>query len=81
VGAMRLRPAPWLTWRAAFRGTSATYTFPVGVTTLWWYAPPTGKGARDVPDAAVANATVPIRVPAAHARHARHGLSRLGRHY
>ncbi|KAI0060172.1 glycoside hydrolase [Artomyces pyxidatus] len=24
-----------------FRGTQATYTFPVGVTTLWWYAPPT----------------------------------------
>ncbi|KAI0299042.1 glycoside hydrolase superfamily [Multifurca ochricompacta] len=23
-----------------FRGTQATYTFPVGVTTLWWYAPP-----------------------------------------
>ncbi|EIW76828.1 glycoside hydrolase family 30 protein [Coniophora puteana RWD-64-598 SS2] len=22
-----------------FRGTQATYTFPVGVTTLWWYAP------------------------------------------
>ncbi|KAF7331172.1 Glucan endo-1,6-beta-glucosidase [Mycena sanguinolenta] len=24
-----------------FRGMQATYTFPVGVTTLWWYAPPT----------------------------------------
>ncbi|KAI0052463.1 glycoside hydrolase family 30 protein [Auriscalpium vulgare] len=24
-----------------FRGTQATYTFPVGVTTLWWYAPRT----------------------------------------
>jgi hypothetical protein len=24
-----------------FRDTQATYTFPVGVTTLWWYAPPT----------------------------------------
>ncbi|KAH9847930.1 glycoside hydrolase [Lenzites betulinus] len=23
----------------AFRGKQATYTFPVGVTTLWWYAP------------------------------------------
>ncbi|KAI0270571.1 glycoside hydrolase [Gloeopeniophorella convolvens] len=23
-----------------FKGTQATYTFPVGVTTLWWYAPP-----------------------------------------
>ncbi|KAJ7657870.1 glycoside hydrolase [Mycena polygramma] len=24
-----------------FRGMQAKYTFPVGVTTLWWYAPPT----------------------------------------
>ncbi|KAJ7166584.1 glucan endo-1,6-beta-glucosidase [Mycena filopes] len=24
-----------------FRGMQAAYTFPVGVTTLWWYAPPT----------------------------------------
>ncbi|XP_006455887.1 hypothetical protein AGABI2DRAFT_188016 [Agaricus bisporus var. bisporus H97] len=24
-----------------FRGTQASYTFPVGVTTLWWYAPST----------------------------------------
>ncbi|PFH48236.1 glycoside hydrolase family 30 protein [Amanita thiersii Skay4041] len=25
-----------------FRGMQATYTFPVGVTTLWWFAPKTG---------------------------------------
>ncbi|KAF5370547.1 hypothetical protein D9757_010139 [Collybiopsis confluens] len=25
----------------SFRGMQATYTFPVGVTTLWWYGPPT----------------------------------------
>ena len=29
-----------------FRGQQATYTFPVGVTTLWWYAPAnSAKGA------------------------------------
>ncbi|KAJ6615380.1 glucan endo-1,6-beta-glucosidase [Mycena sp. CBHHK59/15] len=28
-----------------FRGKQATYTFPVGVTTLWWYAPPTSLRA------------------------------------
>ncbi|CAK5271404.1 unnamed protein product [Mycena citricolor] len=27
-----------------FRGMQATFTFPVGVTTLWWYAPPGGAG-------------------------------------
>ncbi|THH30033.1 hypothetical protein EUX98_g4142 [Antrodiella citrinella] len=26
-----------------FRGQQATYTFPVGVTTLWWYAPSTSS--------------------------------------
>ncbi|KAJ7119298.1 glycoside hydrolase [Mycena crocata] len=26
-----------------FRGMQATYTFPVGVTTLWWYAPATAS--------------------------------------
>ncbi|KAJ7896681.1 glycoside hydrolase [Mycena olivaceomarginata] len=26
-----------------FRGMQATYTFPVGVTTLWWFAPRTGS--------------------------------------
>ena len=26
-----------------FRGMQATYTFPVGVTTLWWYAPNQGN--------------------------------------
>lgn len=28
-----------------FRGMQATYTFPVGVTTLWWYAPTTSLQA------------------------------------
>ena len=27
-----------------FRGMQATYTFPVGVMTLWWYAPKTSNG-------------------------------------
>ncbi|KAF7304080.1 Glycoside hydrolase family 30 protein [Mycena indigotica] len=27
-----------------FRGMQASYTFPVGVTTLWWYAPPNAQG-------------------------------------
>ncbi|KAJ7619448.1 glycoside hydrolase [Roridomyces roridus] len=34
-----------------FQGMQATYTFPVGVTTLWWYAPP---------ESLRANATVDI---------------------
>ncbi|KJA25337.1 glycoside hydrolase family 30 protein [Hypholoma sublateritium FD-334 SS-4] len=29
-----------------FRGMQATYTFPVGVTTLWWFAPNTGHSRR-----------------------------------
>ncbi|KAH9476350.1 Endo-1,6-beta-D-glucanase [Psilocybe cubensis] len=31
-----------------FRGMQATYTFPVGVTTLWWFAPATGSNAREI---------------------------------
>ncbi|KAJ6449146.1 glycoside hydrolase family 30 protein [Mycena vitilis] len=27
-----------------FRGVQATYTFPVGVTTLWWYGAPSAQG-------------------------------------
>ena len=34
-----------------FRGKQATYTFPVGVTTLWWYAPNEGVSRRDAPNA------------------------------
>ncbi|KAI0333703.1 glycoside hydrolase [Cubamyces sp. BRFM 1775] len=30
-----------------FRGMQATYTFPVGVTTLWWYAPSTSLNASE----------------------------------
>ena len=30
-----------------FRGQQATYTFPVGVTTLWWYAAPTSNSKRE----------------------------------
>ncbi|KAI0802063.1 glycoside hydrolase [Irpex lacteus] len=33
-----------------FRGQQATYTFPVGVTTLWWYAAPTSNSRRDTED-------------------------------
>ncbi|TBU27192.1 glycoside hydrolase [Dichomitus squalens] len=36
-----------------FRGMQATYTFPVGVTTLWWYAPNEGHSF----DGEFANAT------------------------
>ncbi|CAA7270553.1 unnamed protein product [Cyclocybe aegerita] len=35
-------PTP-VTATIAFRGMQATYTFPVGVTTLWWFAPATGS--------------------------------------
>ncbi|KAL1740014.1 glycoside hydrolase family 30 protein [Schizophyllum fasciatum] len=39
-----------------FRGQQATYTFPVGLTTLWWYAP--NPSSMNVPDGAGAgNAT------------------------
>ncbi|KJA25268.1 glycoside hydrolase family 30 protein [Hypholoma sublateritium FD-334 SS-4] len=31
-----------------FRGMQATYTFPVGVTTLWWFAPNTGNARRAI---------------------------------
>ena len=34
-----------------FRGAQATYTFPVGVTTLWWYATPNSFAARKYPNA------------------------------
>ena len=30
-----------------FRGMQATYTFPVGVTTLWWYAPNQGHSVKN----------------------------------
>ncbi|KAJ6592380.1 glycoside hydrolase superfamily [Mycena capillaripes] len=33
-----------LTATIEFRGQQATYTFPVGVTTLWWFAAPNGQG-------------------------------------
>ena len=49
----------------------ATYTFPVGVTTLWWYAPATGSAqgtflnatAKTEPVSAGANVTVEERAP------------------
>ncbi|KAF8797529.1 glycoside hydrolase family 30 protein [Phlegmacium glaucopus] len=40
-------PVP-VTATIQFRGKQATYTFPVGVTTLWWFAPATGSAARDL---------------------------------
>ncbi|KAL4254382.1 glycosyl hydrolase 30 family protein [Pleurotus pulmonarius] len=39
-------PQP-VTTTIQFRGMQARYTFPVGVTTLWWYAPSTGSFASD----------------------------------
>ncbi|KAL4251807.1 glycosyl hydrolase 30 family protein [Abortiporus biennis] len=47
-----------------FRGMQATYTFPVGVTTLWWYAPSTSSiGART--DSVSVNGTtvIPTNAP------------------
>ncbi|KAJ7663654.1 glycoside hydrolase superfamily [Mycena rosella] len=50
-------PVP-VTTTIEFRGMQATYTFPVGVTTLWWYAPATGSAsAVALADVSVANAT------------------------
>ncbi|KAF9460162.1 glycoside hydrolase family 30 protein [Collybia nuda] len=45
----------------AFRGMQATYTFPVGVTTLWWFAPAPGtaRSARDGKFRFNATTTVP----------------------
>ncbi|TFK70756.1 glycoside hydrolase [Pluteus cervinus] len=37
-------PTP-VTATIEFRGQQATYTFPVGVTTLWWFAPASGFAA------------------------------------
>ncbi|KAI0081546.1 glycoside hydrolase [Panus rudis PR-1116 ss-1] len=39
-----------------FRGMQATYTFPVGVTTLWWYAPATASAQ------AFGNMTTPANI-------------------
>ncbi|KAJ7732982.1 glycoside hydrolase [Mycena metata] len=36
-------PVP-VTATIEFRGMQATYTFPVGVITLWWFAPPNAQG-------------------------------------
>ncbi|KAJ7473368.1 glycoside hydrolase [Mycena latifolia] len=52
-------PVP-VTATIEFRGMQATYTFPVGVTTLWWFAPGSASSsARAVvhDDMSVANAT------------------------
>lgn len=54
-----------------FRGMQASYTFPVGVTTLWWYAPATGSAqgtfmnatAKTEPVPASKNVTVEERAP------------------
>ena len=43
-----------------FRGMQAKYTFPVGVTTLWWYAPKQSNSAEVIPEAAHVNITEPI---------------------
>ncbi|KAI0822335.1 glycoside hydrolase [Trametes gibbosa] len=49
-----------------FRGQQATYTFPVGITTLWWYAPNQGHSKRnDLDDATLvfSNSTEAIFTP------------------
>ena len=54
-----------------FRGQQAKYTFPVGVTTLWWYAAPQSNSAQVMPEPAVngipiaINSTVPVPTKAA----------------
>ncbi|KAJ7064054.1 glycoside hydrolase family 30 protein [Mycena amicta] len=62
------QPATWnpvsVTATIEFRGMQATYTFPVGVTTLWWFAAPNAQGnvvefnATTVPANATSSATV-----------------------
>ncbi|KAH8104653.1 glycoside hydrolase [Cristinia sonorae] len=42
--AVSWNPQP-VTSTIEFRGQQAEYTFPVGVTTLWWYAPASGSSA------------------------------------
>ncbi|KAG6868841.1 hypothetical protein C0993_009378 [Termitomyces sp. T159_Od127] len=42
-------PAPVST-TIAFRGAQASYTFPVGVTTLWWFAPATSARSEFMDD-------------------------------
>ena len=54
-----------------FRGMQATYTFPVGVTTLWWYAPNQSNGKAKFVNA---NATAPaVHTDAAPVRVHAHG--------
>jgi len=43
-------PVP-VTATIEFRGMQATYTFPVGVTTLWWFAPSSNSGNFDLNEA------------------------------
>ncbi|KAI0712025.1 glycoside hydrolase [Earliella scabrosa] len=53
-------PTP-VTATIEFRGMQATYTFPVGVKTLWWYAPSQGQSRRDgmnISDTSTANSTL-----------------------
>ena len=42
-----------------FRDMQATYTFPVGVTTLWWYAPATGSAQGTFMNATATTEAVP----------------------
>ncbi|KAJ6504441.1 glycoside hydrolase family 30 protein [Mycena vulgaris] len=50
-------PVP-VTATIEFRGMQATYTFPVGVTTLWWFAPASGSAnGRALDEPLVANVT------------------------
>ncbi|KAH9922871.1 glycoside hydrolase [Epithele typhae] len=59
----RVNSSDWLRYSLVttieFRGVQATYTFPVGVTTLWWYAPNQGNSFGEDEDAAwVGNSTI-----------------------
>ncbi|KDR79564.1 hypothetical protein GALMADRAFT_137365 [Galerina marginata CBS 339.88] len=53
-------PQP-VTTTIEFRGMQATYTFPVGVTTLWWFAPATGANVASAAKNTTEEAVINIR--------------------
>ncbi|KAL0950447.1 hypothetical protein HGRIS_010396 [Hohenbuehelia grisea] len=71
-------PVP-VTTTIEFRGLQATYTFPVGVTTLWWYAPVIGssdaKGRFAINGTSTSNTTANPTETIAMARNASSSLS------
>ncbi|EPQ55644.1 glycoside hydrolase [Gloeophyllum trabeum ATCC 11539] len=53
-------PQP-ITATIEFRGKQATYTFPVGVTTLWWFAESTGSARGDGQGGVYGNSTFVVQ--------------------